>query len=135
MNKEKSILIVTVLLLIFIIYAGLGAFRSGERDRQRIADAREIQQSLRIYYLKFQMYPLALSELPEAGIGLRAVPEDPLSPERQYLYATAEDRQQYVLLSELEDKANYQLNGDLDGQFYGLNCDDRPNANYCVSNL
>lgn len=115
-----------------VIFVGLMAFRAGARDDQRVADFDELGRALRLYHLQFHSYPADLDELVGATAGLPAVPDDPLAPGRHYQYAVSEDRQNYVLLATLEDGVSPKLKNDTDGMVYNLNCDDRPDYNYCL---
>ncbi len=125
----------TGIALAVILFIGLSAFRSGARDDQRIADLNEIAATLKTYYLKFHNYPKELSELISVGVGVRVVPEDPLSPKRNYAYAVDENGQNYILSAMLEDGSNPKLKNDIDGIIYKINCDDRPSYNYCVNSF
>ena len=133
LKSEQYFKIVTGIIIALVIFLALGAFRSSARDEQRFSNLKEIQGSLHLYYLKFQVYPIELGELEKAGIGLRSVPKDPRGSD--YTYAASDDHQYYVLMATFQDYANYHLKDDIDGLVNGINCDDRPSYNYCVGNL
>jgi prepilin-type N-terminal cleavage/methylation domain-containing protein len=143
MKKDKGFTLIEILivvaiigLLTSIILVGLGSFRARGRDARRIADLRETQNALELYYAKEQSYPTTdvsnwsdlQSVLIEAGIGVSAIANDPL-PAKNYSYGASTDGQNYVVGATLEDTTNTNLNGDIDGTVYGVSCEDPV---YCV---
>ncbi|MBM3281589.1 MAG: prepilin-type N-terminal cleavage/methylation domain-containing protein [Candidatus Harrisonbacteria bacterium] len=146
-KKSFGFTLIEVLVVVFIIgllssvvLVGLGTFRARGRDARRAADLRSIQNALELYYQKEGMYPTATSwsELTSilvgGGIGLSGVPNDPKKG-ASYDYAVSSDNERYILRAELEDVSNTLLNDDVDGsggETYSINCDDEPNAYYCI---
>lgn len=137
---ELLIVIAIIGLLASMVLVGFGSFRSRGRDARRIADLRETQNALELYYTKNNAYPDGttlitwidfVNALITAGIGVNAIPSEPLIiPE--YQYESSPDNQNYVLGATLEDLNNPALASDVDSIVYGVNCDDVPVANYCV---
>jgi len=148
MNNKKGFTLIEVLIVVSIIgilasiiLVGLGAFRSRGRDTRRLADVRQVQGALELYYSKNGSYPAGgytavktATEGPTPGLGIAKLPNDP-NPSSNYLYQT--NGQSYVLGAALEDGTNAALNDDIDAipsgfsGDAGLNCLDA-NKQYCV---
>jgi prepilin-type N-terminal cleavage/methylation domain-containing protein len=134
---EILIVVGIIGLLASVVLVGLGSFRSRGRDARRVADLREVQNSLELYYLKNGNYPASnnwddlRSLLVNDAIGITIVPNDPLSDSSNmsYSYGYSADKQGYVLSSTLEDVYNSSLKDDIDGIVYGIDCAD---PIYCV---
>jgi type II secretory pathway pseudopilin PulG len=129
------------------ILVGLGPVQRGGRDARRVADLRQVQNGLELYFNKCGYYPggpasggcagfsqisawndLANS-LTQSAIGVSQVPNDP-SAGRSYFYGTNPTGSGYVLGATLEDSGSAQLRQDIDGpNVYGVNCDDPV---YCI---
>ena len=137
---EMLIVISIIGILASIVLVGLGAFRSRGRDTRRIADLREAQGALELYYTKFQQYPgsglnswdTMTQAIVNGGVGVNTVSNDPLSPAKNYVYGVSPDQQQYVLMASLEEASHPALKDDVDGSVFGVNCEDSPTGNYCV---
>jgi type II secretory pathway pseudopilin PulG len=121
-----------------VVLVGLGSFRSRGRDARRVADLREVQNALELYYAKNGSYPVGNNVnvsalgLQSAGIGITKVPTDPTnSGEYYYRYGT-DNQQGYVLGAKLEEVSAAVLNDDVDGIVHGVNCDDGDNRVYCI---
>jgi len=134
---EILIVVAIIGILASIILVGLGSFRARGRDARRIADLREVQNALELYYTKNQHYPSLTggdswasltNTLVNAGIGVSSVSNDPL-PGRTYRYGVSSDLQNYVLAATLEDSTNPALKDDPDSSLYGIDCADPV---YCV---
>jgi len=136
---ELLIVLAIIGLLASVILVGLGGFRARGRDARRIADLRETQNALELYYTQKNYYPSVTgtdnwaslrSSLIGAGIGVATIPNDPLSPSQTYQYGIPGDNNQsYVLQALLEDSGNPALKDDIDGNHYGIVCDDPA---YCI---
>ncbi len=135
---ELLIVVSIIGLLASVVLVGLGGFRARGRDARRIADLRETQNALELYYVKYNSYPeitgadswTSLKEaLVGAGIGVTTISNDPLYPDYSYEYGVSGDKQNYVLRATLEDSNNPALADDTDGMVYNVDCDD---PNYCV---
>lgn len=124
-------------LLSSIILVGLGDVRQEARDTRRIADIRQLQNALEIYYSSSQSYPQDIYE------SLTAPPYDPvldpfthtvrrygyerLSPNSYLLGACLEGERQTGISHVSEDIRNGIVNF---GE--GCNCDDIDKNVYCV---
>jgi len=120
MSKNKGFTFIEVLIVVAIIgilssiiLVGLGSFRNRGRDTRRIADLRETQNGLELYYTKYGYYPAAttwkdLSDtLIAAGIGINVIPKDPAN-DWDYGYCLS-GTTNYVLGAWLEDGSNPNL--------------------------
>jgi len=147
-NNKKGFTLIEMLIVITIIgilsaliLVGLSSFRMRGRDARRIADVRQAQNGLEIYYTKNLKYPTVAAGSPAsrwteltttltgAGIGLTQIPQDPLAPDSSYDYKDGNSQQNYVIAVTLEDGDNSSLKNDMDGSIFGINCDDPA---YCV---
>jgi len=139
---EMLVVVAVIGLLASLILVGLSSFRTRGRDTRRVADTKEIQNGLELYYMKNGSYPVLTSgnwddleqELVNANIGITNLPQDPTAPTRSYDYGS--DGQHYVIAVTIEDPdANTSLlESDLDGsQYGGVNCGDASNDSvYCI---
>ena len=158
----ELLIVVTIIgLLASVILVGLQGFRSAGRDARRVADIRQVQAGLELYFNKCRYYPGLPQPASPCGPPVRLDPSDPATnwrlleealvgsdlkinaisrepllniPERNYRYITAPDNQSYVLRAELEDRNHPGLVGDIDETAFGeLDCaDDPPHSSYCV---
>ena len=130
---ELLVVIAIIGLLASMIMVGLSSSRTKGRDARRIADLKEVQNGLEIYYMKFGKYPTGMADWQDlktalSQTGISQVPSDPTNSDDDptatyhYGYYSSQDGQHYVLSAVLEDKNNSILNNDLDnGNFYGIN--------------
>jgi len=139
---EMLVVIAVIGLLASLILVGLSSFRTRGRDTRRVADTKEVQNGLELYYMKNGAYPIVSggnasarwdslrTSLTGAGIGINDIPQDPTAPTRSYDYQS--DGQHYVVAVTIEDPdANTSLlSSDIDGlQFSVVDCDDPV---YCI---
>jgi len=137
-KREKGFTLIEILIVVAIIgilssivLVGLGSFRSRGRDARRVADLREVQNALELYYAKTGAYPVgknvgvATLNLQNEGIGVTKIPSDPGSGTYQY----GSDGKSYVLSATLEEEAASILGDDIDGTVFGVNCD---GLVYCI---
>jgi len=148
----ELLIVVTILgLLSAIILVGLGGVRSQGRDTRRIADLRQVQNALEIYFNKNQTYPIVAggdaqtrwsnltTALTGAGIGVSAIARDPLNRTPYfYDYGASANGLNYVLKEVLENSDNPALKDDIDGSNIlgtGIDCGAPPPAtesDYCL---
>lgn len=137
---ELLIVVAIIGLLASMILVGLSSFRTRGRDARRIADLRQVQNGLEIYYTKNLQYPIYSSSgnsldswnaltAALAGVGIRQTPQDPLGDSSSYTYASNLNGQSYVLMAILEDTDNNILAKDIDVNTHGVECAD---PNYCI---
>lgn len=146
---EMLIVVAIIGILSSLILVGLASFRSRGRDARRIADVKQVQNALEVYYTKNLKYPPVTggsatdrwdeltTTIAGSGIGISQLPNDPLSPSQEYDYKECNNQQGYVIAVTLEDSDNTTLSNDIDGtssgscNFGGINCDDDSGV-YCV---
>jgi len=125
---EILVVVSIIGMLSSIVLVGLGSFRARGRDARRVADLRETQNALELYYGKFGGYPLTTWDglegtLIEAEIGVSGISDDPLGGTNHYRYGS--NGQSYVLGAKLEDPNNQVLKDDVDGsgaETIGVDC-------------
>ena len=138
LKTNKGFTLIEILVVVSIIgllssvfLVGLGGFRSRGRDARRLADLRQVQNALEIYYTKCQRYPGGVncaacdpatwsalqSAITQSGLGVSQLANDPQNPQnssRTYGYAVGSDGQNYVLGATLENSGDPSLNDDSD---------------------
>ncbi len=146
MKKNTGFTLIELLVVLTIIailsgaaLAALTGFRASARDARRIADLRNTQTYLELYFNKCGRYPgdancgitnpanwAALTTALGAVMGTGQVPQDPI-PARTYFYGvdTTAGREglRYVVGAQLE-RDNSVLRNDVDGTVFGVDCDD-----------
>ena len=148
MNK-KSFTLVELLVVIAIIsilaaglLVGLGKARVKARDARRIADLRNVQSALEVYYAQNGAYPSSTSwsdletALKNAGI-ISRLPRDPLEGHTQYDYTDCNNQQSYILYAKLEDSKNCPLNYSAptttNCSDTKISCDCKKDGNLCIT--
>lgn len=105
-----------------IATASFGTARMKARDGRRVAEIKQIQLALEVYFERNGEYPSALNQTPDIATDLdqeymTVVPKD-LQTGSQYRYAyflnTSSKRSNYHLGADLEDKDNSELANDVD---------------------
>lgn len=134
-NRKKGFTLIELLVVIAIIgilssvvLASLNSARKKSRDARRIADIKQIQLALELYFDASSTYPAALADL--APTYIAAVPADPLASVGAYKYCRA-SATFYHAGAILEDTDNPALDSDIDetsdgctaGSFSGLTTD------------
>lgn len=142
---EILVVIAIIGILASIVLVGLGGFRARGQDARRIADTRQVQNALELYYNKCGYYPGGATAgtcnttnpstwadlqntLVNAQIGVTSVSNDPI-PGQNYVYGVASNRQNYVVGATLGDANDASLRQDVDGTVNGVDCADPV---YCV---
>ncbi len=112
---ELLIVVAIIGILASVILVGLGPTQRAGRDARRVADLRNLQNGIALYYNKTGAYPGARNSsitvsganglgsiLTNANIGIYQVPSDPTSGSSYWYYLNS-DGSQYVLEAYLED--------------------------------
>lgn len=138
---ELLVVVAIIGLLSSIVLVGLGAFRGRARDARRLADLRQTQNSLELFYTANNVYPALIgadswgemtAALTASTIGVTNVARDPLPlPHPPYVYGVSANLQNYVLGATLEDATNPALNDDVDTPQFGITTPCADPA-YCV---
>ncbi len=142
---ELLVVIAIIGILSSVVLASLNSARMKSRDARRVADLKQLQTALELYYDSNQSYPTGTTI---SGVlnptYIATVPNDPVnSGSNVYSYqaeassastATAcgtAPCASYVLKAVLEDSTNAALNNDVDGTITGgsVACTD---PSYCV---
>lgn len=151
-NNEQGFTLIELLIVITIlglistvILVGLGGVRASGRDTRRVADLRQVQNALEIYFDRNRTYPQASggtetarldnleSTLRSAGI-VTSLSRDPLNRTPYfYDYQDANSGLNYILKVTLENSNNPALRDDIDNSNrpagFTINCDDPA---YCI---
>src|SRR3989344_4015283 len=146
LNSKRGFTLIEILVVVSIIgllssvfLVGLGGFRSRGRDARRLADLRQVQNALEVYYTKCQRYPGGVncaagdpagwsalqSAITQSGLGISQLANDPQNLQittRTYGYAVSTDGQNYLVGATLENTGDPSLNEDSDlSSFAGYN--------------
>ncbi len=144
---EMLIVVAIIGILAGAVLVGLGPVQRQGRDSRRIADLRQVQNALELYYNKCGYYPGTAQAGSPCGafsqisawadlsttitgstLGVNKVPNDP-SAGRNYFYGTNATGSSYTIGATLEDTNNPNLSQDVDGTVNGVDCTD---PIYCV---
>ena len=128
---ELLVVIAIIGILASIVLASLNTARRKSRDVRRIADIKQIQLALELYFDKNQTYPLVITGTNLAPEFIPTVPKDPSSASLNYSYdpvttwtvatpsvgtvCTATPCLSYHLGATLAETSNSALSGDIDG--------------------
>lgn len=145
---EMLIVVAIIGILSALILVGLSSFRMRGRDARRIADVKQVQNALEIYYTKNLKYPTVnggaadtrwddlTTQITGAGVGISQLPKDPLSSDPYlYDYQSCNNNQNYVIGVKLEDVNNTALRDSITGtssgscSFGSITC---TSPEYCV---
>lgn len=137
---ELLVVIAIIGILSSVVLASLNSARMKSRDARRVADLKQLQTALELYYDANQSYPVAGTAATVAtaltGISGSYIPSLPADPTgtNQYVYQSmtgttttacaASTCQGYVLKATLEDASNAALNNDVDGTVGTVTCAD-----------
>src|SRR3989344_147563 len=95
---EVLIVVSIIGLLSATILVGLAGFRARGRDARRLADLKQIQNGLELYYTKNNSYPDSTAAL--SDVGINKISDDP-APDRDYNYKKC-GNQGYVIQATLD---------------------------------
>ncbi len=110
---ELLVVIAIIGILSSIVLASLNTARQKSRDARRVADIKQVQLAMQLYYDASSTYPTALVDLTPTYIA--TVPTDPVG-QTAYFYERLNSGASYHLGADLEDANNQALNSDLDAQ-------------------
>ncbi len=108
---ELLVVIAIIGILASIVLASLNSARRKSRDARRIADVKQIQLAMELYFDASSAYPATLSLLATSYIP--AVPNDPLTA--AYTYEKCANNV-YHIGAALEESTNPALNNDLNAK-------------------
>ncbi len=152
---EILVVVSIVGLLSSVFLVGLGGFRSRGRDARRLADLRQVQNALEIYYTRCGHYPggaitatcaatdpttwgVLSTTITSGSLGISQFPNDP-TPSANYGYAISANRQNYIIGATLENPGDASLAEDSDSDLTGFTattgfttCADTPAPVYCI---
>lgn len=108
---ELLVVIAIIGILSSIVLASLNTARQKSRDARRVADIKQIQLAMQLYYDASSTYPQTLADLVPTYIATQ--PRDPVG-QVAYPYDWIDDGASYAVCANLEDGANQALKSDLD---------------------
>ena len=135
---ELLVVIAVIGILASIIVASQNSARRKSRDARRLADIKQTQIALELYFdANSGVYPadiygasgLSASNACVTQPCMPASPADPLNGSN-YTYAQSSSAS-YVLRAQLEEAGNPAFDSDADGAISGVDCADE-NRYYCV---
>lgn len=97
---ELLVVIAIIGILSSVVLASLNDARQKSRDAKRIADVKQLQLALELYFDSNGSYPANLDALAEGGF-IPAIPADPGT--YSYFYEVATSPTDYVLRAQLEN--------------------------------
>lgn len=113
---ELLVVIAIIGILASIVLASLNSARVKSRDARRVADIKQVQLALELYFDANGNYPTTLAALTTGG-HIPVVPQDPLGTSISYTYAalgSGTTCSSYHLGASLEEASNPALKGDND---------------------
>lgn len=108
---ELLVVIAIIGILSSIVLASLNTARQKSRDARRVADIKQLQLAMQLYYDASSTYPTVLTELVPTYIA--TVPTDPVG-QAPYGYDRLNAGASYAICANLEDGDNQALNSDQD---------------------
>ena len=108
---ELLVVIAIIGILSSIVLASLNTARLKSRDARRVADIKQIQLAMQLFYDASSTYPTTLAELVPVYIATQ--PKDPVG-QVAYPYDRLNNGSSYAVCANLEDGNNQALKSDLD---------------------
>lgn len=114
---ELLVVIAIIGILSSVVLASLNTARLKSRDTRRLADIKQIQLALQLYFDANGAYPATLAPL--APTYIAAVPTDPVG-QTAYIYAALDTNsvvgtcESYHIGAIMEEASNQALDGDID---------------------
>lgn len=120
---ELLVVIAIIGILSSVVLASLNDARKKSRDAKRIADIKQLQLALELYYDSNNNYPTTLSALSAAGF-IAAIPNDPSTQAGYPYYAIGSGStcNSYHLMATLEQTGHTALGADVDVATPGTTC-------------
>jgi type II secretion system protein G len=120
---ELLVVIAIIGILASIVLASLNSARRKSRDARRVADIKQLQLALELYFDSNGAYPTSLGALVTGG-QIPSIPTDPVGGgSYSYAYHPATNPTYYHLGADLEESSNAALNSDKDcNSTTGANC-------------
>ncbi len=142
---EMLIVIVIISVLIGVVLTGVGGFQQSARDTRRIADLKNTQNYLELYFTQCGHYPGDVNCGKTAvglidwktlkGVMVPKVTSHFPSPSDDinypYYYGVSDGGLQYTIGAKLE-RDNAVLIDSLEGSSNGVNCDKKASKIYCI---
>lgn len=134
---ELLVVIAIIGILSSIVLASLNTARQKSRDARRVADIKQIQLAMQLYYDASSTYPNALANLVPTYIA--TLPADPVG-QVTYGYDRLNSGASYAVCANLEDGTNQALKSDLDAANPNCNgtsttdavgCDNADTSRHC----
>ncbi|OGY57095.1 MAG: hypothetical protein A2Y84_00370 [Candidatus Colwellbacteria bacterium RBG_13_48_8] len=137
---EMLIVIAVIAILAGLVLTGVTGFQATARDTRRVADLKNAQNFLELYYNKVGVYPDEnswddLVDVMGSGSGGQGItdqfpkPNPAQEADYPYYYGTSDDNLSYVLGAKLERGGEKMLGEDIDAATFGVNCTDPV---YCI---
>ena len=120
---EMLIVVAIVGILASVVLIGLGPTQRSGRDARRLADLKQVQTALELYFQKNGSYPNTTTWtgasgltgiLTGASLGVTNLPNDPKAG-TDYKYSPNASLNGYLVGATLDDPGNPALNTDIDG--------------------
>ncbi len=144
---ELLVVIAIIGILSSVVLASLNSARKKARDARRVADIKQVQLALELYFDANRNYPTALAGSINPSY-IVVVPNDPLGTSISYAYAalgSGTSCNSYHLGASLEESTNAALSSDIDAvagtvctgggtDFSGVDtakCDTAHSGSYC----
>ena len=127
---ELLVVIAIIGILSSIVLASLNTARQKSRDARRVADIKQIQLAMQLYYDASSTYPATLADLVPTYIATQ--PRDPVG-QIAYPYDVIGGGTSYAVCANLEDGANQALKSDLDAS--NPNCDGADDLADCTGTV
>jgi len=111
---ELLVVIAIIGLLSSVVLASLNGARKKSRDARRVADLKQLQTAMELFYNDNNRYPIAgtggsaasITTLAAAGLSasyMGAIPDDPLGGSQHYYWETDSTGQNYCMAAKMEN--------------------------------
>ncbi len=124
---ELLVVIAIIGILSSIVLASLNTARLKARDARRVADIKQLQLALQLFYDANSSYPTTTAMAGLNPTYIATIPEDPVQ-QTAYLYDPLSSGASYHIGANLEDQNNQALNSDQDTVSTNINGADKSGA-------